>query len=221
MHWIYILKCENNYLYVGETTRLYRRFWEHGSGRGGINTSIYPPENIIGIYKSHRIGNFIRYDNLVNSNELKSSYGFLREFNDYEDRQNDKLEIENHITECLMINNPNNFKNIRGGKYTRFDCDYNLPNYESNIPLCKCNIPCDINKNEKKGYLYFRCAKKNMWDSFREDFDIEDEPCNYYEEYLNDISIRNSEKKKNKSYNFDKEMKDKINNDYLIDSDDD
>ena len=29
MHWIYISECNDGTYYVGETTRLYRRFWEH------------------------------------------------------------------------------------------------------------------------------------------------------------------------------------------------
>ena len=33
MRWVYILRCEDDY--VGETTRLYRRFWEHQSVNGG------------------------------------------------------------------------------------------------------------------------------------------------------------------------------------------
>ena len=209
MHWIYILKCEDDYLYVGETTRLYRRFWEHLNGKGGLNTSINKPENIIALYKSSRIGNFIRYNDLVTDNELKSSAGYLHKFNEDRDMESEKLEIENHITECLMIHNPENFSKIRGGKYTRFDCEYNSPKYETTIPLCNCNLPCDINKNDK-GYLYFRCAKKNMWDTFREEFDIEDEPCKYYEEYLNDITIRKKEQKL-KTYEH------KIQNEYLID----
>jgi hypothetical protein len=28
VHWIYVLECEDYYIYVGETTRLFRRFNE-------------------------------------------------------------------------------------------------------------------------------------------------------------------------------------------------
>ena len=45
MRWVYILQCEDRYFYVGETSRLYRRFWEHQDGLGGLNTSIYNPIN--------------------------------------------------------------------------------------------------------------------------------------------------------------------------------
>ena len=50
MRWVYILQCEDSYFYVGETSRLYRRFWEHENGLGGLNTSVYPPINIVAIY---------------------------------------------------------------------------------------------------------------------------------------------------------------------------
>ena len=219
MHWIYILKCKDNYLYIGETTRLYRRFWEHLTGNGGLNTSIYNPENIIAIYKSTRISNFIRYNDLVNNNKLKSPSRYLLNFNEDRDMECEKLKAENYITECLMIHNPLNFPKIKGGKYTRFDTKYNLPKYETDIPLCKCKLPCDVKQNDN-GFLYFRCAKKNMWDSFREEFGIIDEPCNYYEEYLNDISKRKEEHKLLKFKQIENEIKDKIQNEYLIDSDD-
>jgi predicted GIY-YIG superfamily endonuclease len=51
MKWVYILKCEDDHFYVGETSRLYRRFWEHQSGNGGVNTSILKPQQIVAIYK--------------------------------------------------------------------------------------------------------------------------------------------------------------------------
>lgn len=36
MRWVYILRCENDYFYIGETSRLYRIFWEHQEGCGGF-----------------------------------------------------------------------------------------------------------------------------------------------------------------------------------------
>ena len=73
-----------------------------------------------------------------------------------------------------MINNKDNWRKIRGGKYTRFNVEYSHPNnkYIENLPICKCGLPCDIRKNEENNYLYFRCAKKNMWPEMKEEFDI-------------------------------------------------
>ena len=47
MRWVYILKCEDDIYYCGETERLYRRFWEHQNGNGSLNTSIYTPEKVV------------------------------------------------------------------------------------------------------------------------------------------------------------------------------
>ena len=59
MQWVYILKCSDDYYYVGETNRLYRRFWEHQEGIGGLNTSTYIPECIVSIYKIKTLSFFV------------------------------------------------------------------------------------------------------------------------------------------------------------------
>ena len=38
MHWIYILRCNDNVIYIGETTRLYKRLMEHKNGEGSDTT---------------------------------------------------------------------------------------------------------------------------------------------------------------------------------------
>jgi hypothetical protein len=125
----------------------------------------------------------------------------LRDFDDICDEdQYDKLEAENNITECLMIHNKKNWDKIRGGKYTRFDIDYSFPDndYIKHLPLCECGLPCDIKKNEDKNYLFFRCAKKNMWDKFKEDFEIYEEPCNFFMEYIIDKPLKLEEQNRRK-----------------------
>lgn len=212
MHWIYILKCEDDYFYIGETTRLYRRFWEHFDGKGGVNTSTYNPENIIAIYKLNTLSNFFEYQyyiiNITNKNvdndsdndsNMKSAISILCNFdNDLENYNN--LEIENNIVECFMIHNEHNWKKIRGGKYTK-NIEYKFPvnNFVKDLPICKCNIPCDVKKNEEQNYLFFRCAKKNLWDGLKEDFDIIDEPCDFFMKYTKDQEFKlnqNNRKKK-------------------------
>ena len=198
MRWVYILRCENDYFYVGETSRLYRRFWEHKKGGGGLNTSIYPPEELVAIYKVHTICKFIDYNKYVSKiidRHWEPEYVTfkLRDFNEgNEEYYDDNLCAENNIAECMMIHNKDNWENIRGGKYIRFDCQYKFPNNEhiKELPLCKCGLPCDIRKNEDKNYLYFRCAKKNMWDKLREEFDIDDETCNFFMVYTKDKPLK-------------------------------
>ena len=85
MRWVYILKCSDDYYYVGETKRLYRRFWEHQEGIGGINTSTYIPECIVAIYKVSTLGKFFEYNNIV-MNKFSNIYftrgdTLLEEFN--------------------------------------------------------------------------------------------------------------------------------------------
>ena len=205
MRWIYILKCKDDYYYVGETTRLWRRFWEHDKGNGGINTSIFIPENIVAIYKVSTIGKFLDYNNRIVNNSFNIYFNrnskLLDEFNNLQnDDYYDHLFIENNITECLMINNKDNWRKIRGGKYTRFNVEYSHPNnkYIENLPICNCGLPCDIRKNEENNYLYFRCAKKNMWSEMKEEFDIQDEPCNFFMKYTKDIEYNRQYFKKKK-----------------------
>jgi predicted GIY-YIG superfamily endonuclease len=200
VHWVYILECEGNRTYVGETRRLYRRVWEHNGGRGGVNTCRFTPREVVAIYKVQTIGRFMRYDESI-TEQLKipdnvEDYSYYRKQDlmyfdsDCEGLYN-HLDAENAIVECLGMHNPDEWNSIRGGKYTR-DIVYSRPNIPEllNIPLCHCGYPCDIKKNSDKGYLFFRCAKKNMWDGFRDVFDVMDEPCKFYQEYTRDLKFR-------------------------------
>lgn len=197
MRWVYILKCSDDYYYVGETNRLYRRFWEHQKERGGINTSTYIPKGIVSIYKVSTICKFLEYNNII-INKICNIYfnrcdKLLEQFNNSEDDDEyNNLFAENNIAECLMLNNKDNWKKIRGGKYTRFDVDYTFPmnEYIKNLPLCNCGLPCDIKKNDKYNYLYFRCSKKNIWSEMKKHFDIQDEPCKYFMKYTKDIEYK-------------------------------
>lgn len=197
MQWVYILKCSDDYYYVGETKRLYRRFWEHQKGIGGINTFIYTPINIVAIYKVSTLDKFFEYNNIV-INKICNIYfnrcdTLLNIFNnDDDDNEYDNLFCENNITECLMLNNKDKWHKIRGGNYTRFDIEYTFPinEYITNLPLCNCRLPCDIKKNDEYNYLFFRCAKKNMWSTMKEEFDIQDEPCKFFMKYTKDIEYK-------------------------------
>jgi predicted GIY-YIG superfamily endonuclease len=92
MKWVYILHCEDDNYYVGETKRLYRRFWEHDSGLGGINTSCYTPENIVALYSVDRLHKFFNYTYKVNANKYDltreiyfNENGLLENFNETDD----------------------------------------------------------------------------------------------------------------------------------------
>lgn len=171
MHWIYILLCEDDIYYVGETTRLYRRFDEHISGEGGVNTSTYGPIEVVAIYK---------LDKLVELLGLRDDHRY----------------VENLIAETLMMNDNYNWENIRGGKYTKFDCSYNKPSkIDFNLPFCHCKLPCDVNCYE--GKLYYRCPKKNMYEGFEDNvFNANNNMCKYYELCEKEITERYNRKQK-------------------------
>ena len=209
MHWVYILKCEEDRYYVGETTRLYRRFWEHCSNRGGTNTSTYNPVEIVALYNMNMIGKFIHYNNMlktytqINKPITDSELKYFKYFDYFEEYYYNSKQVENAITECLMLKLTNNtdLSNVSGGKYTRFDVEYSKPiatHINTCLPLCNCGLPCDIRVNYEKNHLYFRCAKKNFWsdlrNQFEEDYGFEfDEPCKYFAEYTDDLLYRQTD----------------------------
>jgi predicted GIY-YIG superfamily endonuclease len=246
MRWIYILNCyndneilkhpidRNNIYYIGQTKRLYSRFWEHSGGRGGVNTLTFKPQELIAIYKVSEISKFINYnEKVVNINNDKNlewtyytgynnPYYILNYWDGIQVEHDDHFLCENNIAECLMIHDKNNWENVRGGKYVRFDCVYKFPNNDfiRELPLCNCGLPCDIKKHKNKNSLYFRCAKNNMWDELKENFeylDCGEDPCKFYKEYFTDIKLRIDRKKEienRKKLNVFSEGKCLIGDDY-------
>lgn len=210
MHWVYILECDGGRLYVGETTRLFRRFWEHNGGKGGVNTTMYRPRNIVAVYKVQTIGKFTAYDYDVNwtitedpTNSL-NKYRAVKLFNFDKDEEGryDHLDVENAVTECLGMHRSDKWNDIKGGKYIRQDILYKRPDNKDilRLPLCDCGYPCDIRKNKEKNCLFFRCARKNMWDDFKDMFDVRDEPCKFYKEYTHDLPLRRAEEDRSLKY---------------------
>ena len=203
MHWVYILRCEDDYFYVGETKRLYRRFREHLTGNGGSNTCDFNHEEfeIAAIYKVPIICQFISYNKYVTNildgtiqedyRDIKLKYFGDEECDELYEWEYDHLFAENNIVECMMVHDKDNSNTIRGGKYTRFNVNYKSHNniLIKDLPLCNCGLPCDIKKNATNNFLYFRCAKKNMWDGLKDNF-VTYDPCNFYKEYTKDKQLK-------------------------------
>ena len=97
-----------------------------------------------------------------------------------------------------MVNNEKNWKKIRGGKYTKFNVEYKFPENKliKILPSCNCGLPCDVKKNEEHNYLYFRCAKKNIWNEMKDEFDIVNEPCNFFMKYTKDDDYKRKYEKR-------------------------
>jgi hypothetical protein len=198
MHWIYILRCNDNVIYIGETTRLYKRLMEHKNGEGSDTTRKYKPYKLIGLYKLIKDG--LTFDCPINSDMYKT--GFIDEDKSW------AIELENKITLMFMKSMNTRWGSVYGGKYhvgyrpkINPSQDIKLPR-----PYCKCILPADINIfNNKK---YWRCCKKNSWDGLNNFLEKElkfpslEQPCSFYkafdenDKYLCDKFIYGDPKRK-------------------------
>jgi predicted GIY-YIG superfamily endonuclease len=215
VHWVYVLECEDDYIYVGETKRLFRRFSEHLKSRGGLNTIKHKPYKLIGLYMVYANHSFMKYRKSIRSGEYDR---FILE--DWKN-EGDNLLIENHITERFFYERRNNHEygtgnewyRIRGGKYTRETLDDIVDGYkwasenkgriykaanpvvstpEDSIvdrPLCYCNHPSEVKLSNDETKIYFVCALKNVWDNLISDLEI-DEPCDFWQLYTEDRDVK-------------------------------
>jgi len=181
MHWIYILKCEENIIYVGETKRLYRRLNEHVTNVSHLATTVqYRPDKFMGLY------------NLKNNLKLLSPTETLcKMYDDFfteQQKKIDALELENEITEMYMKVMGNKWSNVYGGKYCGYRPKKN-PSFDIELyrPYCDCKLPAEI--YEYKNKKYWRCCRKNIWEDLKDvlinrlNFSNNVIPCNYYKEY--------------------------------------
>jgi len=203
MHWIYILECHDGYIYIGETTRLFTRMWEHSDGRGGLNTELHPPKKILAIYKIDSLGKFLEYNDHVdkaNKKELKYDMLLLRTIEDIEKNRTsefDNLKLENYVVEYMMHINKDYWTIIRGGRYVKSDIEYSFPknNILKDLPKCYCNLPCTIRYNTKKKTMFFICPVNNFFSTMIEKFETEEielnlNECKFYSEYHKDRELK-------------------------------
>ena len=215
VHWVYVIECEDDYIYVGETTRLFRRFSEHLRSRGGSNTRNHKPIALIGLYKVNDNHSFMQYRNLIRLNEYNK---FIL---DNWENEGDNLLVENHITERFLYERRDNqlygtgleWYKVRGGKYTKRDLDDLVATYKwasekegrscsaknpvlsisadtiVDRPLCKCYHPSEVKLSKDKSKIYFVCALKNVWGDFCSDLKI-DKPCDFWQLYTDDQEVK-------------------------------
>lgn len=205
MHWVYVLRCTgekeewtskgvNDKIYVGETMRLYRRLNEHcNKDSGSCTTHEFYPNMLLALYK---VEDDLLY---INSNENSIHRKMYNEgYIDKLENKDDSRNLENTITEMNMQAMGPKWKNVYGGKYHNGYRPYDNPGeeLEFNRPFCNCKIPADIKKYN--GKIYWRCAKKNIWDKLyayivddlglrRQDFV---EPCKFYKDYCKDEKFK-------------------------------
>lgn len=202
VHWVYIVECEDNYIYVGETTRLYRRMNEHQSGGGSVNTGRHKPNCLVGLYKVADNESFSDYRLGINS-------GFYEKdiIDTWGEDDSNYLDVENHFTELLMRlrskeNNPDfmfddgEWWKVRGGKYTKVA----TPGTKSPIsdmkdeylidrPCCECQYPSEVKISKDRSCIYFVCALKNAWKDFSPGLNYAS-PCDFYQVYKDDVYLK-------------------------------
>lgn len=184
MRWIYVLKCYENVIYVGETTRLFKRLIEHKNGNGAETTSDFKPYKLLGIYKLIKDG--LKISEPINKDMYETGF--------FEEDKSWALELENEITLMWMKSMNTKWDNVYGGKYhVGYRPEENpADNLTLLRPYCKCKMPADINiYNNKK---YWRCCKKNNWDGLNDFLQITLgfsglEACNFYKEYIENDSF--------------------------------
>lgn len=207
MHWVYVFLCDEDKIYVGETTGLFHRFTSHIMYRGSKFTQKYRPRRLVGLYKiSHGLA-FNNYDSCVNRDNFTDetagmwkdmrfdliSIKLMKEWDTMCVVNNHRCSckslvykgttLENAITRQIM--SVYGYQDVRGGFYTSSSSDIHEPRktFRPNRPLCHCMFPAEIRKTDY-GKLYFVCSLKNIWKSF---YNVNvQEPCSFYAEYHGD-----------------------------------
>ena len=183
MHWVYVLRDdEDGSIYVGETTRLYRRWNEHQMGRGGVNTCESNFNRLIGLYKVPENTAFLSYRESFIHNSFQKECEY---WNLDVDKQ-DALEVEKHITQRYIYEYRDKpIVCVRGGPYTTEDkyekFRTNLNGINIDRPLCKCGYPSEVKIKNDKTKVYFICPLP-QWQEFYDNLDL-DEPCNFWKEF--------------------------------------
>jgi predicted GIY-YIG superfamily endonuclease len=184
MHWVYVLKSsQTGCIYVGETTRLYRRWDEHQTGRGGINTSPDNYDKIIGLYKVCNNSTFLEYyEDMTNYDRY--AYKCQQNWGECEDKQL-ALELENHITRRYFYEKRNTRPwDVCGGSYTSeniiegFCFSDKINKVLIDRPLCYCGYPCEVNMKKDKTKIYFNCPVPDWIEGFDHDG-----KCDFWKEF--------------------------------------
>lgn len=202
MHWIYVLQCEDGHVYVGQTQRLFARFADHFS-RKVINTGIYRPYALIGLYKVANNISFMEYHHTIKYTKSDYHPNLLL---DWGNDSHAFYMVENLITERYMYEKKEDWWKVRGGKYTKIMDDVNVicfpwtkQHFYKKIqkktlldrPLCHCGYPCEVVKTQKN-QIMFKCPLNIQKELWHNQLPIHiSEPCSFFEPYKEDEVKKN------------------------------
>ena len=155
---IYILKCENDTLYVGETKRLNDRMREHVNKTGGITTKNFPCKCVCAVYNiPPKVVNYYHIENQITALLMDH----------YKDAPKRVL----------------GGKYTRSNKYDQYKRNEHQNDEFKNIHFCKCRLPCQIVEcnSGKRAYV---CAKKGLINKIRikvrgVEIPCDTDTCNY------------------------------------------
>jgi hypothetical protein len=199
-HWVYIIKNDGDEykdIYIGETTRLYRRMNEHCSGNGAKNTSYFDRVELVGLYNVSCNSVFEEYNRHLETFEEWNSIWDL-EFTikklqyKIDNDEPDFLMIENLITEmCIYIKKEADDTFVKGGKYTKDKCYRNdIKTIKNHRPFCKCGYPAEVFLSQKDEF-WFKCGVANAsWVEFENDSFIKTKKCDFISKYTSDMILR-------------------------------
>jgi len=204
MQWVYIIICENDIIYVGETKNLFKRLMQHKNG-GCKVTNENKVKKLIGLYKVTENYNFLRYlEELYEKCEdfdkkLENLKEILYDMDKYSLNRDKSLYVENYFTENVMKYSKykNDVEKIYGGKYVvkeRKREDMIFVDKKYNRPNCNCGLPCEVRKyyRNKRIVLNYTCSLRNVWENMDETLNCIEigTKCSFYVEYLDDIELR-------------------------------
>lgn len=206
VHWVYALKSSSTgAIYVGETVRLYRRWNEHLTGRGGVTTSRDHYDTLVGLYNVAHNWSFLTY----RPEMLAGNYNYRCAY--YWDEEREKSEaclVENHITERYRFEyKSKNWWNVRGGKYC---LHYEIPTFSTTVidrPLCKCGYPCEVQLKNDQSKLYFTCPVPD-WVTF-DNVDVPTK-CSFWEEFIPYRELKDAHRREYFKKKFEADRMDRI-----------
>jgi len=199
VHWVYIVECTDQFIYVGETPHLFKQLTQLMKGRGAK----YIPIKLLALYKVNENQSFYQYNSAIKHDG--SVEKVMNEWGSW----GDHFFIENNMTERLFYERRNNqeygtgkeWYRVHGGKYTKESLDIMVEGYkyasESNTyfiagnpiaekeeedlvdrPLCHCGMPCEVKLSKDKSQIEYECSLKNVWDNVSRMIKV-DKPCTF------------------------------------------
>ena len=182
MHWVYVLRSsQTGNIYIGETTRLYRRWMEHSSGKCKT-TSNDDYDKIIGIYHVGNNNTFVMYrEDMIKYNRFayRCQVNWGHDGDKYQ-----ALQLERNIAERYLLDRGMCHYDIYGSFYLNEDKCENFCfgersiNYIRDRPLCHCSYPCEIKMKKDKTKLYFICPVPDWVEGVSTG-----KKCSFYQEF--------------------------------------